>query len=81
MPVNPYVQELCRGERLKKAVLAEMEKVANEAQLKGFERVKKVYLEAVAFSLESGILTPTLKLKRNEAAVSCTKFFQWFYFF
>jgi long-chain acyl-CoA synthetase len=74
------VVELCQKSDFKKAILAEMEVVGKAAKLRGFEYVKTIHLEPQAFGLENGLLTPTFKLKRNEAAVrilflsSCTLF-------
>lgn len=36
------------------------------AGLKGFEQVADVFLSPVPFSLESGTMTPTFKLKRPQ---------------
>lgn len=35
-------------------------------QLRGFEMVKHVHLESDLFSVDNGMLTPTMKLKRAE---------------
>ncbi|KAJ8521466.1 hypothetical protein ON010_g17818 [Phytophthora cinnamomi] len=47
-------------------VLADMARVAKEAQLRGFEFVKSVYFHPEPFSLEQGLITPTFKLKRPQ---------------
>lgn len=39
--------------------------IINEKQLMPFERIKKFKIVTVPFSIESGELTPTLKIKRN----------------
>ncbi|EGZ24840.1 hypothetical protein PHYSODRAFT_539827 [Phytophthora sojae] len=49
-----------------KAVLADMARVAKEAQLRGFEFVKSVHFHPEPFSLEQGLITPTFKLKRPQ---------------
>ena len=36
--------------------------------LKGFENIKKLWLDPSMFTLERDLLTPTFKLKRNIAA-------------
>merc|ERR1712098_46360 len=52
---HPKVNALVRGD---------MERVAAEGKLLGFERAAAVYLHDDLFSVENGILTPTFKLKR-----------------
>lgn len=52
---------------IKAAVLADMDKVAQEAKLRGFEFVRNIHLVAEAFTLENGLLTPTFKIKRPQA--------------
>lgn len=44
-----------------------MDATAKECGLKGFEKVKKIYLESTPFSVEDGLLTPTLKIRRHDA--------------
>lgn len=39
--------------------------VTRAAQLNGFEVVQHVHVETQAFTLDKGLLTPTLKLRRS----------------
>ena len=41
--------------------------MGKECKLHGFEKVKDFYLSPEVFSVENNILTPTFKLKRNDA--------------
>lgn len=61
------LEQLCKDKEFRKAVEQDMETVAKEAQLKGFEKLKDFYLHPAAFTVENGLLTPTLKLKRHQA--------------
>ncbi|RLN81747.1 hypothetical protein BBO99_00003473 [Phytophthora kernoviae] len=49
---------------LEKAVLEDMNSVAQADGLHGFERVKKIFLTAEDFTVENDLVTPTLKPKR-----------------
>ncbi|CAI0551286.1 unnamed protein product [Linum tenue] len=58
---------LCNDLRARAAVLADMDSIGREAQLRGFEFAKAVTLVPEPFTLENGLLTPTFKIKRPQA--------------
>merc|ERR1712244_22924 len=60
-------QEIIKSDKVKQAIRADMEKIANREQLTGFEKVKRIHLIPEDFTIENGILTSTMKLKRNVA--------------
>lgn len=61
------LQELCTDAKAKAAVLADMDSIGRESQLRGFEFVKAVTLVLEPFAVENGLLTPTFKIKRPQA--------------
>jgi long-chain acyl-CoA synthetase len=62
-------EELCQEEGIRKHILQQLGAFGKANDLKGFENVKNIRLESNAFSPENGLLTPTFKLKRNEAKI------------
>ncbi|KAL2102511.1 hypothetical protein ACEWY4_001679 [Coilia grayii] len=66
------LQELCKSQEVKKAILADLLQLGREAGLKSFEQVKDLHLHPEQFTIENGLLTPTLKAKRADLA----KYFQ-----
>lgn len=51
-------------DKIRKAVLKDLENVARKHKFAGYERVKNCVLMLEPFSVENNLLTPTLKLKR-----------------
>ncbi|XP_032922218.1 long-chain-fatty-acid--CoA ligase 5 isoform X2 [Catharus ustulatus] len=70
--VKGSFEELCKNPVMKKAILDDMIRLGREAGLKSFEQVKDLYIHTELFSVENGLLTPTLKAKRGDVV----KFFQ-----
>uniref|UniRef100_A0A672H7R0 Long-chain-fatty-acid--CoA ligase n=1 Tax=Salarias fasciatus TaxID=181472 RepID=A0A672H7R0_SALFA len=60
------IEELCKDAKVKKAIVSDLIKLGKEAGLKSFEQVKDVHLHPEQFTIENGLLTPTLKAKRAE---------------
>uniref|UniRef100_A0A8B9YWW7 Arachidonate--CoA ligase n=1 Tax=Buteo japonicus TaxID=224669 RepID=A0A8B9YWW7_9AVES len=59
-------EELCKNKDLKKHILEDMVRIGKESGLKSFEQVKDIVMHTEMFSIENGLLTPTLKAKRPE---------------
>uniref|UniRef100_A0A670Y6V9 Long-chain-fatty-acid--CoA ligase n=1 Tax=Pseudonaja textilis TaxID=8673 RepID=A0A670Y6V9_PSETE len=59
-------EDLCKNSVVKNAVLMEMNNLGKEAGLKTFEQVKYIYLHPELFTVENGLLTPTLKSRRPD---------------
>uniref|UniRef100_A0A3P8R8S4 Long-chain-fatty-acid--CoA ligase n=1 Tax=Astatotilapia calliptera TaxID=8154 RepID=A0A3P8R8S4_ASTCA len=57
------IEELCK---IPRAIISDLTKLGKEAGLKSFEQVKDVHLHPEQFTIENGLLTPTLKAKRAE---------------
>ncbi len=60
------MKKLCQNKDLNAFILKNLNDLGKEDGLKSFEQVKKIHLHYELFTLEQGLLTPTLKAKRNE---------------
>nr|XP_055061663.1 long-chain-fatty-acid--CoA ligase 1a isoform X1 [Misgurnus anguillicaudatus] len=58
--------EMCKNKELKNAILEDIIRLGKEAGLKSFEQVRDIALHTEMFSVQNGLLTPTLKAKRTE---------------
>uniref|UniRef100_A0A672ZS70 Long-chain-fatty-acid--CoA ligase n=1 Tax=Sphaeramia orbicularis TaxID=375764 RepID=A0A672ZS70_9TELE len=58
--------ELCSNKDIKNAILEDILRLGKEAGLKSFEQVRDIALHLEMFSVQNGLLTPTLKAKRAE---------------
>lgn len=57
---------LCNHPDIKQLILKDITDLGKKGGLKSFEQVKDIYLHPDAFSVQNGLLTPTLKSKRPE---------------
>uniref|UniRef100_A0A183GCX2 long-chain-fatty-acid--CoA ligase n=1 Tax=Heligmosomoides polygyrus TaxID=6339 RepID=A0A183GCX2_HELPZ len=60
------LQEICSDQRAHDYVLSQLQEIGKENKLNSIEQVKRVYLELEPFTVENGLLTPTLKSKRPQ---------------
>jgi long-chain acyl-CoA synthetase len=60
-------EELLENKNLKSAVMGSILELSKENQLQVHEKPKNLKLITEPFSVENGLLTPTMKLKRNVA--------------
>ncbi|KAM4677186.1 long-chain-fatty-acid--CoA ligase 6 isoform 2-T2 [Discoglossus pictus] len=58
--------ELCNKLEVKKAIMEDMVRLGKESGLHSFEQVKAIHIHTEMFSVQNGLLTPTLKAKRPE---------------
>lgn len=61
------MSEICKSDKLKAVILADIKKIGKANGLHGFEVPKSIHLSDAPFTVEDGLLTPTFKLKRPQA--------------
>lgn len=59
--------QLCQSEILRTVILKEVQRLGKFHGLYGFEVPRAIHLAKETFSVENGLLTPTFKLKRQQA--------------
>ncbi|KAK9926995.1 hypothetical protein M0R45_024200 [Rubus argutus] len=64
--VSGDFSSLCENTKVKEYLLGELNKIAKEKKLKGFEVIKAVHLDPEPFDMERDLITPTYKKKRPQ---------------
>lgn len=59
-------ESLCQNPKAKEFILGELNRIARDKKLKGFEVIKDVHLDPVPFDMERDLLTPSYKKKRPQ---------------
>ncbi|KAJ3310858.1 Long chain acyl-CoA synthetase 7 peroxisomal [Blyttiomyces sp. JEL0837] len=59
--------DLCANAQYKAGILEDMQKLGKSKKLAGFEIPRALHLDADPMTIENGLLTPTMKVKRNVA--------------
>ena len=57
---------LCKDSGVNMSILRSIQEQGRGSKLRGFEMVKAIHLTPEAFTIETGLLTPTMKLKRPQ---------------
>lgn len=56
---------MCKSNAVRAVVYECMVETANKSKLVGFEKIKNIYCDSEAWTVDNGMLTPTMKLKRD----------------
>ncbi|KAJ2904962.1 Long chain acyl-CoA synthetase 7 [Zalerion maritima] len=68
-PENPTALKAAANDtRVKKVMLKKLDNIAKEHKFNSYERVRNCYMDIDPFTIDNDLLTPTLKLKRPQAA-------------
>ncbi|KAI8891209.1 acetyl-CoA synthetase-like protein [Backusella circina FSU 941] len=65
--MNLSYPDICQNTKVIQMVLDEMNQLGKKSGLNKLEFPKKIYLESEPFTLANNLLTPTFKIKRNQA--------------
>jgi long-chain acyl-CoA synthetase len=57
---------VCKEKTVCDAVLAELEHLANERKLPGYEKIRAIACEPVPWTTDNDLMTPTFKLRRKK---------------
>uniref|UniRef100_A0A0X3NXW6 long-chain-fatty-acid--CoA ligase n=2 Tax=Schistocephalus solidus TaxID=70667 RepID=A0A0X3NXW6_SCHSO len=62
---NCALRTLCESSLVKTLIYKDCIRLGEKAKLRGFEKVRNIHLTPRAFTVENGLLTPTLKASRH----------------
>jgi len=60
------LEQMVKQKQVRDYILAELQKIGKENKLNSMEQVKAVHVTSDPFSIENGLLTPTMKSKRPQ---------------
>ena len=60
-------EEICLDPAVSQLILDNMNQLATSAKFNGLERVRQVYLSSEQFTVDNNLLTPSMKLKRQNS--------------
>lgn len=63
--INESFEQLCANEKANKVVFDDLYNVWKDKKLNGIERISGLLLEPKPFTVEDKLMTPTMKLQRN----------------
>ncbi|ORM40371.1 Long-chain-fatty-acid--CoA ligase 1 [Babesia sp. Xinjiang] len=63
---NLSFEDVCHTTELRLAILADLARLFDENRLRGFEKVKAIYVDHELFAVENDLLTVTAKLRRHK---------------
>jgi long-chain acyl-CoA synthetase len=61
------LKNICDNKTFQNIILQSIQQISKDAKLNGFETVFAIHLSHIPFSVENDLLTPTFKLKRQQA--------------
>ncbi|XP_054155212.1 long-chain-fatty-acid--CoA ligase 1-like [Oppia nitens] len=64
--IRGTLRDLCQNTDVKKVIMNDLISLGNKEGLLSFEQPKDIYIHYEAFTIDNGLLTPTLKSKRLE---------------
>ena len=62
------IQTVYQDPLIIKQMMKDLDRIAERKKLQGFEKIKGIHLATEPFTMENDLLTPTMKLKRADAA-------------
>lgn len=62
--ITGSIEEQCKNQKIRRVILEELTKIGKEEKLMSYEQIRSLYLHPEMFTLQNGLATPTMKVKR-----------------
>lgn len=66
---NLDLKTFCSDQSSKQLIMNDLEQIGKNSGLMSYEKVKKIHLHPELMSLENGLATPTMKIKRVQVRI------------